>query len=306
MDSYSELKRKNNIFVVLGIHFFLLLISLSCVFPLVWMISSSLKTQDTIFKDMSIFPKTFEIKNYAIALVQGKFGVAFINSCIYTSTVIFGVVLIASLAAFAFSRLDFPGKNLFFYGFLAYMMIPIPGIFVSLFVLLNELGKLTNLQLDLGFLGFSNPWEFVLIGPNTRLGFIMPQIAMNLSFAIYLLKTFFDKMPTDLEDAAVIDGCSKLGVYRHVALPLAKSAMGVIVIFNSLSIWNEYLWASIIFNDKNLMPLPVALMKFQGSHVTQYPVLMAGMTITIIPIVIVYLCMQKYIIKGITAGAVKG
>jgi ABC-type glycerol-3-phosphate transport system permease component len=97
-----------------------------------------------------------------------------------------------------------------------------------------------------------------------------------------------------------------MGVYWHVALPLAKSALGVIVIFNSLSIWNEYLFANIIFNEKSLMPLPVALMKFHGAHVTDYPVLMAGMTITTIPIVIVYLCMQKYIIKGITAGAVKG
>ena len=113
-------------------------------------------------------------------------------------------------------------------------------------------------------------------------------------------------MPPELEEAARIDGCSKFGVYWHVALPLSKSALGVIVIFNSLTIWNEYLFANIIFNERGLMPLSVALMKYQGSHVTQYPVLMAGMTITIIPIVIVYLCMQKYIIKGVTAGAIKG
>ncbi len=113
-------------------------------------------------------------------------------------------------------------------------------------------------------------------------------------------------MPKDLEDAALIDGCSKFGVYWHIALPLAKSAIGVIVIFNTLTIWNEYLFANIIFNEKELMPLPVALMKFQGSHITQYPVLMAGMTITTIPVIIVYLLMQKYIIKGITSGALKG
>jgi len=259
------------------------------------MVSSSLKTQDTIFKDMSIIPKTFEFENYITAITKGKFGIAFINSLIYTATVIIGIVFISSLAAYAFSRLNFPGKNILFYAFLAYMMIPLPGIFVAVYVLLHELGELSK-----ELLGFK------IIGINTRSGFILSQIALNLSFAIYLLKTFFDNMPKELEDAARIDGCTKFGVYWHVALPLAKSAIGVIVIFNSLTIWNEYLFASIIFNKRELMPLPVALMKFHGSYVTQYPVLMAGMTITIIPIVIVYLCMQKYIIKGITAGAIKG
>ncbi|MBN1522809.1 MAG: carbohydrate ABC transporter permease [Candidatus Aureabacteria bacterium] len=295
METYSKLEPKNNPFTTLGIHFFLVLVSITCLFPLLWMISSSLKTQETIFKDMSIIPRSFEIGNYATAIIKGEFGVAFINSFFYTFSVIIGVVFISSLAAFAFSRLNFPGKNILFYAFLAYMMIPLPGIFVAVYVLLHELGELSKQLFDVK-----------IIGINTRSGFILSQIALNLSFAIYLLKTFFDNMPTELEDAARIDGCSKFGVYWHVALPLAKSALGVIVIFNSLTIWNEYLFASIIFNERGLMPLPVALMKFQGSHVTQYPVLMAGMTITIIPIVIVYLCMQKYIIKGITAGAVKG
>ena len=286
---------KKNPFTSFGIHMFLILISISCVFPVLWMISSSLKTQDMIFKDKSLIPKTFAVSNYAKAVIQGKFGIAFINSLIYTVTVIIGIVFIASLAAYAFSRLEFPLKNLIFYAFLAYMMIPLPGIFVAIYVLLHKLGQL-SIQL----------FGVKLIGINTRSGFILSQIALNLSFAIYLLKTFFDKMPKDLEDAALIDGCSKLGVYWHIALPLAKSAIGVIVIFNTLTIWNEYLFANIVFNEKELMPLPVALMKFQGAHITQYPVLMAGMTITIIPVIIVYLFMQKYIIKGITSGALKG
>ena len=106
MSAYSHLKMKNNPFALLGIHFFLILVSITCVFPLIWMISSSLKTQDTIFRDMSIIPKTFEIQNYATALIKGKFGIAFINSSIYTITVIIGVVFISSLAAFAFSGFD--------------------------------------------------------------------------------------------------------------------------------------------------------------------------------------------------------
>ena len=113
METYSHLKTKDNPFAILGIHFFLVLVSITCLFPLAWMISSSLKTQATIFKDMSLIPKTFEIGNYATALIKGKFGIAFINSSIYTVTVIIGIVLISSLAAFAFSRLNFPGNHRF-------------------------------------------------------------------------------------------------------------------------------------------------------------------------------------------------
>ena len=113
-------------------------------------------------------------------------------------------------------------------------------------------------------------------------------------------------MPKELEDAARIDGCSKLGIWFHVALPLAKPVLAVVVVFNALAVWNEYILALIIFDSKPLMPLQVALMSFQGEFVTRYPLLMAGLTITALPIILVYLLMQKYIVKGVTQGAVVG
>jgi len=131
-------------------------------------------------------------------------------------------------------------------------------------------------------------------------------INVGLSMSILLLKTFFDKMPTDLEDAARIDGCNKLGIWWHVALPLAKPAIAVIVIFNSLNVWNEYILAQLILNENNLMPLQIGLIKFQGAHSVDYPVLMAGLTIAAVPIIIVYLSMQKNIIKGFSYGATGG
>jgi len=131
-------------------------------------------------------------------------------------------------------------------------------------------------------------------------------INVGLSFSIYLLKTFFDKMPSAFEDAARIDGCSKLGIWWNVALPLAKPAIAVIVIFNSLNVWNEYILATLILSSKSLMPLQRGLMLFQGTHITQYPLLMAGITIAVLPIILVYLLMQRHIIKGITAGAIVG
>jgi len=113
-------------------------------------------------------------------------------------------------------------------------------------------------------------------------------------------------MSPDLEDSARIDGCTKLGIWWHVALPLARPAIAVIVIFNSLNVWNEYILAQLLLNDRHLMPLQKGLMVFQGSHSVDYPLLMAGLTIAAIPIILVYLVMQKHIIKGLSSGAVVG
>lgn len=265
------------------IHLCCITVAITCIFPLLWMVGSALKTQQTVFSDMSIIPRHPVWINFYHAWVKGGFGMYFLNSIIYTVTVVFGIVIISSLAAFAFSRLQFPGKNIIFYMFLVAMMIPLPGSFVPLYVLMTKLHLV-----------------------NTRIGYILCMINVGLSFSIYLLKTFFDRMPPELEDAARIDGCSKLGIWWNVALPLARPAIAVIVIFNSLAVWNEYILATLIFSSKSLMPLQRGLMIFQGAHITEYPLLMAGITISVLPIILVYLLMQKHIIKGITAGATVG
>jgi len=265
------------------IHVFLITVAMTCVLPLLWMVGSALKTQQSVFSDMSIFPAHPVWSNFYQAWTKGGFGIYFLNSIIYTVSVVFGIVIVSSLAAFAFSRLQFPGKNVLFYMFLAAMMIPLPGSFVPLYVLMTKLHLV-----------------------NTRIGYILCMINVGLSFSIYLLKTFFDKMPAALEDACRIDGCSKLGIWWHVALPLARPAIAVIIIFNSLNVWNEYILATLIFSSKSLMPLQRGLMIFQGTHITQYPLLMAGITISVLPIIFIYLLMQRHIIKGITAGAITG
>jgi multiple sugar transport system permease protein/raffinose/stachyose/melibiose transport system permease protein len=245
------------------------------------MFGSSLKTQATVFSDMSIIPQQPHFENYVTAWIDGGFGRYFLNSLIYTFTVVFGIVLVSSLAAFAFSRLEFPGRKAFFIMLLAAMMIPLPGSFVPLYVLMVKLHLV-----------------------NTRLGYVLCLINVGLSFSIFLLKTFFDKMPKELEDAARIDGCNRLGIYRHVALPFVKPALAVVVIFNALNVWNEYVLALIIFNSKNLMPLQRGVMMFRGEFLTNYPLLMAGLTIAALPIIILYLLMQKYIVKGVISQAI--
>ncbi len=275
--------RARKIFTNVLVHLLLLSVAVTCLFPMLWVVASSFKTQETVFQDLSLLPKEWHFQNYYRAWHEGGFGRHFLNSLGYTVFVVVGIVIISSMAAYAFSRLSFPGKNALFYMFLVAMMIPIPGSFVALYVLLNKL-KLRN----------------------TEIGYILAMINVGLSTSIFLLKTFFDKTPKELEDAARIDGCSKFGIWWHVALPLAKPVLAVVVVFNALNVWNEYLLALLIFDDRLKMPLQVALQRFQGEFVTNYPLLMAGLTITALPIIILYLLMQKYIVKGVTQGAVVG
>lgn len=299
----------------LTIYLFLSIVAVTCIFPLLWMFGSSLKTQATVFSDMSILPKSPQWINYYTAWTKGGFGVYFLNSLLYTALVVFGIVLVSSWAAYSFSRLKFPGSVLAFNMFLAAMMIPLPGSFVPLYVLVNNIRKVVIV-----FLTNSTPFLLKFFTPEfvdqliifteqqfyPRAAYIFCMINVGLSLSIFILKTFFDKMPKELEDAARIDGCTKLGIWRHVALPLARPAIAVIVIFNTLNVWNEYILAQLILSEKSTMPLQRGLMVFQGVYVTQYPLLMAGLTMTVIPILVVYLILQKYIIKGMTAGAVVG
>jgi multiple sugar transport system permease protein/raffinose/stachyose/melibiose transport system permease protein len=265
------------------IHIFLISVAATCLYPLLWMVASSLKTQDIIFKDISLIPQQLHFENYIFALRGEGFGRGFLNSVFYTALSVFGVVIIASLAGYAFSRLRFPGRTVLFYMFIAAMMIPVPASFVPLYVLLNKL------QLR-----------------DTPIGYILCMISVGLSVSIFLLKTFFDRIPREIEDAARIDGCSKMGIWRHVALPLAKPVLAVVIVFNALAVWNEYILALIIFDSRKYMPLQVALQVFQGEFVTNYPLLMVGLTIAALPIIVVYLLMQKYIVKGITGSEVFG
>lgn len=279
LDKYSLEKMLKSIVM----HGFLLVVAITCIFPLVWTFSSALKTQDTVFSNMSLIPKNPQWINFYKVWIEGNFGIYFINSVFYTITIVGGIVLISSLAAFAFSKLKFAGSQFLFLLFLSTMMIPVPASFVPLYILINKLGWI-----------------------NTRLGYILPQINAGLALGLFIIKTFFDKIPPEFEDSARIDGCSKFGIYWYVALPIAKPAIAVVIIFHILIVWNEFFWANLVFNSFKLMPLQRGLMVFYGPHFTDYPLLMAAVVITIVPVITVYLFMQKYIISGIAAGALKG
>ena len=137
-------------------------------------------------------------------------------------------------------------------------------------------------------------------------GLSPPADQRGLPFGIFILKPFFDTIPKELEESAKVDGCGVLGVFWHIMLPLARPALGVTALLTSLSAWNEFLLGYLVFSRHELMPLQRGLLAFHGAHLTEYPLLMAGMLISILPIVVLYLVMQRHIIRGITAGALKG
>lgn len=277
-------------FAYMGWHVLCLPIAMSCLFPLIWMISSSLKTQQTVFTDYSLIPVRPHWQNYLSAWTEGRFGVYFLNSLLYSFVVVIGIVSLSALTAYAFSRFTFKGSGFLYRLLLSTMLIPIPGSFVALYILLNSLHLI-----DTG-VGELLP----------RLGYVLPQINAGLPFGVFILKPFFDKIPKELEESAKVDGCGALGVFLHIMLPLARPALGVVALLTSLSAWNEFLLAYLVFSRHDLMPLQRGLLAFHGTHLTDYPLLMAGMVISIVPIIAIYLVMQRNIIQGITAGALKG
>ena len=224
----------------------------------------------------------FTLRNYKTVIFDYKIWKFFLNSVFYTFFTVFLIVIISSLAAFGFSRLQFPGKNVIFFMFLAAMMIPLPAGFVPVFVLLHKIHMVN------------------------RAGYVLAMTNMGLSLSIYLLKTFFDQLPRDLEDAARIDGCSKLQIWWNVGLPLVAPALAVVIIFNALTVWNDFVLASLLFTNENLMPLQVGLMDICNNKVTKHTLSMAALTIAALPIILLYLKMQKQFVKGLTAGAVVG
>lgn len=263
--------------ILIVLHTFLLSVVLSCIFPFLWMLNASFKTTEEFESDYGLEPaSSLNLKNYKTVLIEKEFWRNFLNSVLYTFTTVLLIAFISSLAAYGFSRLQFPGKNVIFYMFLAAMMIPLPAGFVPVYVLLQQFGLLN------------------------RTGYVLAMTNVGLSLSIYLLKTFFDQLPRDLEDAARIDGCSKLQIWWNVCLPLIAPALGVVITFNALTVWNEFVLASLIFTNDKLMPLQVALYELSGAQVTRHTLVIAAVTVTALPIIFLYMILQKQFVTGLT------
>lgn len=261
--------------------------SLVCLYPLVWMFSTSLKTMPEIAKNtMALIPEAFRWENYAEAWINGHFGVYFKNSFIVTATVLVLVLWTASMTAFAVARTEFPGKQLILFALVATLFIPAEATLVPVFHIAKRLGLLNSLS-----------------------GLIVVSTAGAQVVSIYLIQAYFRTIPKDLDDAAKIDGCTLFQTYWHVVLPLAKPVLATVAILTFMGTWNAYLLPlAFTMSRSELRTLPVGLVAFQSGFAfsVNWPLLCAGAAITLTPVIVLYVFLQRYFVSGIAAGALKG
>lgn len=229
---------------------------------------------------------------------------AYANTLVVAILVTLGQVVTSALAAFAFARLKFPGRDAIFFAYLATMMIPGAVTMIPTFALLK------NLPVLLDTLFHTDYWERELvfggrvIGVDSYFALIAPRCFS--AYGTFMLRQFFLGIPKELEEAATIDGCGSLGVFRHVVLPLAKPALATLAIFTFMWAWGDFLWPLIVTNSDEIKTLPLLLQSFQGQHATQWNYLMAASATALLPMLVVFLAGQRYFIEGIKLGAVKG
>lgn len=265
------------------IYFVLITLSALMVIPFVWLVRSSLMTPMQIFKSpVEWIPKPFAWSNYTNALKAAPFDKYFLNTMILVINAVIGVTFTASLSAFAFAKLDFPGKKILFYVLLSTMMLPFTVTMIPMYVIWSDLG---------------------LVG--TRIPLMLPAWLGGGAFSIFLLRQFFYSIPKELEEAAYIDGAKPFYIYREIILPLSKPALIVVGINTFLGTWNDFLGPILYLTDSQYT-LSVGLSAFKNNYYASWDLLMAASTMVIIPVVIIFFFAQKYFIEGIALTGMKG
>jgi len=264
---------------------YLVLIGLASIYilPFIWLVSTSLKSSSQIFViPPQWIPNPIVWQNYRKALTLMPFFTYLKNTCIIAFTTVLGSLLSCSLVAYAFARLRWPGRNIFFILLLSTMMIPFPVTMVPLFILFSKIGWI-----------------------NTFKPLIIPTFCAS-PFLTFLLRQFFRTIPMQLSDAAKIDGCTELGIYSRIILPLAKPALAVTAIFMFLFVWNDFLGPLIYLTDQDKYTLAIALQLFKGAHDAEWALQMAASTVVILPVIVLFFFTQRYFIEGITLTGMKG
>ncbi|MGE5550218.1 MAG: carbohydrate ABC transporter permease [Bacteroidota bacterium] len=254
------------------------------VFSMLWVVMTSLKTNGEFFQSVWALPKVAQFANYVRAWRVVRLQDYFFNSVTITIATTILTLLVSAMAAYALSRFAFRGGRLLLLVFLAGMGIPHQLLLIPLYFLLQDL-KLINSLPGLGLV----------------------YIATSISFSIFVLHGFFASLPSEIEEAAEIDGCNAWGVFWKVAIPLAAPGMLTVGILNALGTWNEYMLAMTFIRDRNLYTLPVGLygMQVTMQYTADWTALFAGFIISIIPSLLIYVTMQRYITAGLTMGALK-
>jgi len=258
------------------------------VLPFMWMVSTSLKTYSSVFifniSDIQWIPKPVYWKNYVDVWKVVPFARFYLNSLFVTSCVTVGQVATSALAAYAFARLRFPGRNKIFFAYLATMMVPGSVTMIPVFALMRVFGWVDSYK-----------------------ALIIP--AMFTAYGTFLLRQFFITIPRDLEDAAKIDGCSLFGIFWNVILPLSKTSLATLTIFVALGNWASFMWPLLVTNSIEKKTLPIGLAYFQELYQHAQPdfgLLMAGSVIATIPLILVFIFNQRFFVEGIKLTGMKG
>lgn len=252
------------------------------VVPVAWIAAAALKSSQQIAASPLALPTELHWENFARAWTIGHFDTYLWNTVVYSVTIVTGVTVLSSLAGYALARRQFRGRNVVFVLFLLGLMVPFQSLMIPLYYLAR----------DLGILG-------------TRWAMILPGIALGLPFGIFLMRAFFQSLPEELADAARIDGCNEFGAFRRVMLPLAYPGLTTLVIFQFMQTWNAFLLPLVLVQRDELRPVGLGIMFFLGRYTSDRGLIAAGVLLTSLPIVVLYLFLQRHFIRGITAGALK-
>ncbi len=250
--------------------------------PFLWMALTSIKPEWEVFLiPPTLIPKAPTLIAYKKLFEQVNFARTLMNSAIITLSFTVINVFVCSLAGYAFAKIKFLGRDKIFFLFLATIMIPSQVTMIPSFMVLRNLGLLNN-----------------------YFGLILPGSASI--FGIFLVRQFMLGVPTDLIDAARIDGCNEFLIYRHIILPLLRPVLATIAIFAFMGAWNDFLWPLIVMTSEKMYTLPVALAMLNGEHNTAWALLMAGAMVVTLPVLIVFFALQRYFIEGIAHSGIKG
>jgi ABC-type glycerol-3-phosphate transport system permease component len=250
-------------------------------FPFVWMLLTSLRQANTIFGG-SLLPEKLTTAGYSTAWTTIQFPLHFWNSVWITSVTVIGVLVFATLSGYAFAKLDFPFRNTLFVLLLLTLMMPSTALIIPLYLQLKAFGLL-----------------------DTQVGLLILYISGSAPFAMFLMRAFFQTLPDELIEAARVDGGSEFTIFRRVILPLTRPGIATVVIFQFLQTWNEFLIANTVLRNTDSLPLQPVLFSLMGQYSTDWPALTAGLTLSVIPVIVVYVRMQRQFVAGMMLGAVK-
>ena len=260
----------------------LLAAALMMLIPFFWMISTSLKADEYVLSiPLQFIPRPLTFESYLRLTEIYPMPRMFWNSLVVAVLTTAGQLIVSAMAAYAFARIEFRGRNVLFVLYLATLMIPSQVTIIPLFILMRYLGWI-----------------------NTYPGLIIPGIFS--AFGTFLLRQFFLTLPKELEEAAFIDGASRWTIFWRIIIPLSRPAMATLGVFAFMGSWNAFLWPLFIVRNEQLMTLPVGLATLHGRWLTQWNLVMAGAVITIIPMLIVYLFAQRYFVQGVVTTGLKG